>query len=81
MASLDDELGTQIRRMRRISKHNGFPLLYHITSKECAENLLVNGFRDEIIGRGPRVDGDYSAGVWLSNRPLDLNDGVGGTLF
>jgi hypothetical protein len=65
--------------LRRISRRNGFPLLFHVTSTGNAENILANGFRDEITKRGPRIEGgDYRSGVWLSNRPLDLNDGVMG---
>ena len=29
-----------------------------------------------ITKRGPAINGDYPAGVWLSNRPLDPNDGA-----
>ena len=61
-----------IEGSRRIRKFKGFPVLYHVTS--AAQEIFARGFRDAITKRGP--NGDYPAGVWLSNRPLDPNDGA-----
>ena len=71
-ASHDEELRPHIEGSRRIRKCKGFPVLYHVTS--AAQEILRRGFRDAITKRGP--NGDYPAGVWLSNRPLDPNDGA-----
>ena len=51
-------------------------MLCHVTSAHKAQEILASGFRDAITKRGPGIDGIYPAGVWLSNRPLDPNDGV-----
>ncbi len=51
--------------------------LFHVTTDEAAAAILTDGFRDATgtYGTGHRV-----TGVWLSNRPLDENEGTkGGT--
>jgi hypothetical protein len=76
-ASHDEELRTLITESRRVRRRKGFPVLCHVTSAHKAQEILASGFRDAIPKRGPRIhDGDYPAGVWFSNRPLDPNDGV-----
>jgi hypothetical protein len=56
----------------RLAYKGGFPRLYHVTSEEVARKIIKDGFRD----------GDKSqplpAGVWLSNQPLDGNEGAYG---
>ncbi len=51
--------------------------LYHSTTPEAAQSILRDGFRD--------AEGTYLAvtettyrGVWLSDRPLDMNEGAKG---
>jgi hypothetical protein len=55
--------------------------LYHVTTTENAEAILRDGFRDSAGWYG-LVDDDgnrvTSTGVWLSDRPLDVNDAVSG---
>ena len=75
-ASHDEELRPHIKELRRIRKRKGFPALYHVTSADTEREILAPGFRDAIRKRGPGIDGVYPAGVWLSNRPLDANDGA-----
>ena len=45
-------------------------ILYHVTSSENAAAIKRDGFRD--------TGGDQSEhhGVWLSDRPLDANEGA-----
>ena len=73
---MDEELRTHIGKSRTIRRRYGCPVLCHVTSADNAQEILASGFRDAIIKRGPGINGDYPAGVWLSNRPLDLNDGA-----
>ena len=69
---MDEELRTHIEKLRRIRKRKGFPVLYHVTS--AAQEILAAGFVTRSQSVAP--SGDYPAGVRLSNRPLDPNDGV-----
>jgi hypothetical protein len=46
--------------------------LYHRTSRECAESILKEGFRD---GTGKYLTEQTHAGVWLSVEPLDAGEG------
>ena len=49
--------------------------LYHVTTVENAENILADGFRDTI---GYYMTSREWSGVWLSNIPLDANEGARG---
>jgi hypothetical protein len=54
-------------------------LLYHRTRAATAANILAEGFRD---GTGKYLTDQQWSGVWLSNEPLDENEGaVGDTLL
>lgn len=53
-------------------------ILYHRTDPQAAENIMQQGFRDNT--------GSYGAvkphsGVWLSNVPLDENEGAFGDIL
>lgn len=48
-------------------------LLYHRTNEAAA--ILAEGFRD---GRGRYMTAVEFSGVWLSDRPLDFNEGAAG---
>jgi hypothetical protein len=48
-------------------------LLYHTTF--AAEAILAEGFRD---GAGSYGTNQIFPGVWLANRPLDINEGADG---
>ncbi|MBR0914888.1 hypothetical protein [Bradyrhizobium japonicum] len=50
-------------------------ILYHRTSAAIAERILCDGFRD---GVGTYMTSDEHSGVWLSNVPLDVNEGAPG---
>jgi len=53
--------------------------LYHRTTSDSAQNILKNGFEDHV---GRFLTDRFVAGVWFSDRPLDLNEGARGeTLF
>jgi hypothetical protein len=47
-------------------------VFWHYTSRQAAEEIIRNGFRD---GTGPYLTSDIYSGVWLSDVPLDPNDG------
>jgi hypothetical protein len=49
--------------------------LFHVTTPERAEAILREGFKD---GFGRYMTDQTFSGVWLSDRPLDANDGVNG---
>ena len=49
--------------------------LYHVTTRDRARTILREGFRDNEGSYG--TDRQWS-GVWLSDRPLDCNEGVSG---
>jgi hypothetical protein len=46
--------------------------LYHRTTAERATNIIANGFRDTT---GTYMMDVEVTGVWLSDVPLDINDG------
>ena len=48
-------------------------ILYHVTSPSAAAAILRGGFVD---GEGSYGTDTILSGVFLSNRPLDLNEGV-----
>ena len=47
--------------------------LYHKTS--AADSILAHGFKDSY---GPYLTNQIYGGVWLSDRPLDVNEGADG---
>jgi hypothetical protein len=49
--------------------------LFHVTTADTASAILREGFREE--GGSYMTDREFS-GVWLSDRPLDANDGARG---
>lgn len=63
------------RKPRKSAKeqlHVGSTTLYHATSRSAAEKVLKTGFRD---ATGHYLTDRLWTGVWLSNIPLDINDG------
>ena len=48
-------------------------IVYHRT--DAAEAILAEGFRD---AEGTYMTAEWWAGVWVSDRPLDCNDGANG---
>jgi len=52
--------------------------LYYRTSSKDAQAILDGGFPD---GEGTYMTGMIHCGVWLSDRPLDANDGVLGDVI
>jgi hypothetical protein len=53
-------------------------ILYHRTDREAAETILRQGFRD---GIGQYMSNTTHSGVWLSNVPLDENEGAFGDIL
>ena len=53
-------------------------LLYHRTTKHAAESILRDGFQD---GEGTYMTTEWRRGVWLSDRPLDINEGARGDVL
>ncbi len=52
---------------------------YHRTDLDCARSILEHGFRD---GVGRYLTPKLWQGVWISDRPLDSNEGAeGGALL
>jgi hypothetical protein len=49
--------------------------LYHRTSRESADEIMKDGFRDSV---GHYLTEELHTGVWFSDRPLDCNDGAEG---
>jgi hypothetical protein len=49
--------------------------LYHRTSEDIARQIIVNGFRD---GQGYYLTTRLHSGVWVSDQPLDENEGACG---
>jgi hypothetical protein len=52
--------------------------LYHRTDQEAAAQILKYGFRD---GKGTYMTKQEHSGVWLSNVPLDENEGAFGDVL
>lgn len=52
--------------------------LYHRTTREAANNILTDGFRD---ATGYYLILQECTGVWLSNVPLDANEGTKGDVL
>ena len=54
-------------------------VLYHRTTTSAAQQIVAEGFRD---GEGYYMTANLHRGVWLSDRPLDANEGtLGETLL
>jgi hypothetical protein len=53
-------------------------ILYHRTTRNNADAILKNGFRD---GTGTYLTDREWSGVWLSNIPLDCNEGAMGEVL
>jgi hypothetical protein len=51
---------------------------FHRTTAAAAEAILAQGFRD---GRGSYMTDRMHEGVWLSDRPLDGNEGAYGVML
>jgi hypothetical protein len=63
------------RRERRSAKARGVPtVLYHRTTNAAAQEILRAGFRD---ATGTYMTTSLHTGVWLSDMPLDINEGAG----
>lgn len=58
-----------------VYQKDGFPVLFHKTYRDKAEKILDCGFKD---GTGDYMTGEEHTGVWLSNHPLDCNEGAWG---
>jgi hypothetical protein len=52
--------------------------LYHRTTASRAEAILRDGFKD---GTGHYLTDQLHSGVWLSNEPLDCNEGATGDVL
>ena len=52
--------------------------LYHRTTREAANIILTDGFRD---ATGTYMTFHEFSGVWLSNMPLDANEGAKGDVL
>jgi hypothetical protein len=50
-------------------------ILYHRTTEHIARQIIANGFRD---GEGAYMTTHVWSGVWVSDRPLDENEGARG---
>jgi hypothetical protein len=50
-------------------------VFFHRTNRLAADSILANGFRDS---SGDYMMTDTRAGVWLSDVPLDANEGAFG---
>ena len=71
------EIGS--RRQRRFCPDRKPLILYHRTTRENAQSILASGFRN---GTGTYGIAREVSGVWLSDVPLDINDGAeGNTVF
>lgn len=51
-------------------------VLFHVATDTAAAAILQHGFRD---GRGTYLTGQEFSGVWLSDQPLDVNEGAEGS--
>ncbi len=47
--------------------------LYHATSKDAASSILKHGFKNSM---GNSLANVQWTGVWLSDKPLDVEDGL-----
>jgi len=53
-------------------------MLYHRTTRAAADAILRDGFID---GTGNYLTANKYSGVWLSDRPLDVNEGAHGDVL
>jgi hypothetical protein len=53
-------------------------ILYHRTTRKSADAILKSGFKD---GSGTYLTDREWSGVWLSNIPLDCNEGAKGEIL
>jgi hypothetical protein len=53
-------------------------ILWHRTGKAAAESIFRDGFQD---GHGTYMTGREHSGVWLSDQPLDSNEGACGDVL
>lgn len=51
---------------------------YHVTSEGAVWSHLAAGYRD---ATGLYLTSDEHTGVWLSDRPLDINEGIEGDVL
>lgn len=51
---------------------------YHRTHPQAAVSIMRGGFRDST---GTYMTGEFHTGVWLSDRPLDENEGADGAVL
>jgi len=51
---------------------------YHRTTREAADAILVHGFQD---AEGPYMTANIHRGVWISDMPLDVNEGAKGEVL
>jgi len=70
----------EVKLLTRRRKANVAPrvrgvILYHRTHYKAARAILANGFKD---GVGTYLTRHTHRGVWLSNTPLDINEGASG---
>ena len=52
--------------------------LYHRTTQDAADNIIAVGFKDKC---GTYLTDREWKGVWLSDVPLDINDGPSGDVL
>ncbi len=50
-------------------------IFYHRTTSESAKSILQTGFVD---GHGKYMTSEMFSGVWISDQPLDANEGARG---
>jgi hypothetical protein len=67
--------GDQLNHMSVLPGPSKQRTLYHRTSRERAEQIIKDGFRD---GIGYYLTAELHKGVWFSDRPLDSNEGADG---
>jgi hypothetical protein len=53
-------------------------ILYHRTTPEAAEAILKDGFRN---ATSKYLTDQRWSGVWLSSKPLDVNEGTSGDVL
>ena len=53
-------------------------IVYHRTTQEAASSILADGFRD---GEGTYLTSEIHRGVWVSDSPLDANEGASGCVL
>lgn len=60
-------------RWNEVQRENGVLVLYHRTSPHGANSILQDGFCDTTGSYGMPME---LTGVWLSNYPLDIDEGT-----